>query len=89
MNYDELTAEQREKLNGCRTPEDVIELAKQEGYELTDAEAARIAGGESDDSTPVYKCPRCGSTDVQFEDSGRTKWCKKCGTILHNHDKVF
>lgn len=83
MNYDDLSAEQKEKLLGCRTPEDVLELAKQEGYELTDAEVAQIAGGKPD-WLPEQKCPKCGSTDVEYGAYGGQKWCKKCGTIWYN-----
>ena len=45
MNPMDLTPEQQEKLKACKAPEELIELAKQEGYELSDAELEGIAGG--------------------------------------------
>ena len=45
MNFEDLTPEQQEKARACKTPEEMLELAKQEGYELSDAELDGIAGG--------------------------------------------
>ena len=45
MNFEDLTPEQQEKARACETPEEVLALAKQEGYELSDAELDGIAGG--------------------------------------------
>ena len=45
MNFEDLTLEQQEKARACKTPEEVLALAKQEGYELSDAELDGIAGG--------------------------------------------
>lgn len=47
MNLENLTPEQREKARNCKTPEDILALAKEEGYELSDEELSGIAGGES------------------------------------------
>ncbi len=38
FDINELTPEQLEKARACKTPEDVIALAKEEGYELSDEE---------------------------------------------------
>lgn len=40
-----MTPEQLEKAQACKTPEDVLALAKAEGYELTDEELELITGG--------------------------------------------
>lgn len=45
MNFEDLTPEQQEKARACKTPEEVLALARQEGYELSDAELDGIAGG--------------------------------------------
>ena len=36
MEMDKLTSEQIEKAKSCKSPEEILELAKQEGVELTD-----------------------------------------------------
>lgn len=41
----ELSPEIREKAKACRTSEDLLALAKDEGVELTDEELEEIAGG--------------------------------------------
>jgi hypothetical protein len=45
MNYNDLSPELREKAKACTSPEEVLELAKNEGYELSDEELADISGG--------------------------------------------
>ena len=45
MNFDELTPEQQEKARACATPEEVLALAREEGYELSDEELDSISGG--------------------------------------------
>ena len=45
MNFEDLTSELKQKAMQCKTPEDVLALAKEEGYELSEAEMEGIAGG--------------------------------------------
>ena len=45
MNFDDLTDEQKAKAQSCKTPEDILALAREEGYELSDAELDGVAGG--------------------------------------------
>ena len=45
MNFEDLTPEQKEKARACKTPEEILALAKAEGYELTDEELEGISGG--------------------------------------------
>ena len=52
MKYENLSPELQEKAKAHKTTEDVLELAKDEGYELSDAEIESISGG--------WDCPiRC------------------------------
>lgn len=45
MNLDDISAEIKAKAKECKTPEEIIELAKKEGIELTAEELEGIAGG--------------------------------------------
>lgn len=40
-----LTDEVKAKLKGCETPEELLALAKEEGYELTDEQIDQVSGG--------------------------------------------
>ena len=61
MNFDELTDEQKEKARAAKTPEDILALAKEEGYELTDDEleaefeASFAADGEAIETEAVVE----------------------------------
>ena len=45
MDFTDLTAEQKEKARACKTPEEMLALAQEEGYDLADDEVEAIAGG--------------------------------------------
>lgn len=45
MKFEDLTNEQQERAKACTTPEELVELAKSEGMELTDEEIEGISGG--------------------------------------------
>lgn len=46
MNFDDLKSpELQEKLKNVKTPEELIALAKEEGYELSDEQLESAAGG--------------------------------------------
>lgn len=67
--YKDLTPEQHEKLLRCESPEDILALAKAEGYEMTDEELSEVSGGGWDDPLKEkvrekLKCPACGSYEV-------------------------
>ena len=44
-SFSELTPEQMEKARECKSSDDLVELAKSEGVELTDEQLDAIAGG--------------------------------------------
>ncbi len=46
MNYNELSDELKAKVAECKTVEDVLKLAQEEGYELSEEELEAISGGE-------------------------------------------
>ena len=45
MNFDDLTPEQQERVLNAKTPEDILALVKEDGYELSDEDLEGIAGG--------------------------------------------
>ncbi len=45
VSFNELTPEQMEKARACKSPADLVELAKSEGVELTDDQLDAISGG--------------------------------------------
>ena len=65
MKCEFLKNDQREELERRESPEDILVLTKEKGYELSEGELAEISGG---DWNPVYevlpKCPQCGSIGV-------------------------
>ena len=58
MNLEDLNEGQGAKVAKCTSPEEVLELAKKEGYELSDDEIEQIVGGSAWDHA---RCPFCGS----------------------------
>lgn len=55
MKFEDLTPEQMEKARACKTPEDMLNLAREEGYELSEDELTAISGGVSWDC--ISDCP--------------------------------
>ena len=59
MTFDELkNPELQEKLKACQTAEELLALAKAEGYELSDENLEAIAGGAIWNCDEYSKCPR-------------------------------
>lgn len=48
MNLEDLSTEMREKMLDCETKEQLVELTKDEGIELTDEQIDAISGGGCD-----------------------------------------
>ena len=46
MDFKDLSPELREKAEACKTPEELLALAKSEGYKLSDEEMEGISGGK-------------------------------------------
>ena len=45
MNLEDLTPEQKEKAFACKTPEELLALAQEEGYEPSEEELQSLSGG--------------------------------------------
>ena len=52
----DISPELREKAKACKTPEELLALAKKEGYKLSDEEMQAVSGGgwTCDDSCSRY-----------------------------------
>ena len=60
MNFEDVSPELRERALNAKTPEDVLKLAKEEGYELSDEQLEDISGGSwyvTGKDVPLYNCP--------------------------------
>lgn len=56
-----LTKEQIEKASKCKTTEELLKLAKEEGVEMSEEQLAAVSGGICSDSTVEATCPKCGA----------------------------
>lgn len=45
MNFEDLTAEQKEKALACKTPEELLAFAREQGIEITDSQLESVSGG--------------------------------------------
>ena len=79
MRIEDLSPELQEKARECQTPEELLALAKQEGYELTEEELEQVAGGLYNNSCPTFRdtrrrlmhftkayCPNCGAPRMYY-----------------------
>lgn len=77
-----LTVEQMNKALECNSPEEILELAKGEGVELSEEQLEAVSGGCGGKT----KCKKCGSTNVKEwyteRADGTLRWharCRDCG----------
>ena len=78
MKYEDLTAEQKEKTDG-KSPEEILEIAKAEGYSLSDEELEAMSGGVSAWNEYVF-CPKCKVSFTRQEGKDWQK-CPGCGSV--------
>ena len=57
MKFDDLTDEQKARVEACKTTEELIALAKEEGVELSDEQLNSIAGGDNWWCPTATSCP--------------------------------
>ncbi len=84
VNLEDLTPEQIEKGKACRTPEELLALAKEEGVELTDDQLDQISGGDAWGSIYAHllDCAYCGNDVMEFyewDGDRRFYRCPRCG----------
>ena len=76
MNIDEsilskLTDEQKKKVEAAQTPEELLAIAKETGYELSPEQLEAVSGGEND------WCTDKGCKDVCYDDGSCIAYCYK------------
>ena len=54
-----LTDEQKKKVEAAQTPEELLSLAKEAGYELSPEQLENVAGGGSWDECKGFCWPNC------------------------------
>ena len=60
MNLDDLTEEQKEKARACKTTDELIELVRMEGIDLSEDELKALSGGDDDWYTWCTTQKGCG-----------------------------
>jgi len=61
-----LTDEQIAKVKACKNHEELLKVAKEEGFELTDEQLQAVSGGGNCWSGSSYpECPMCESSNVK------------------------
>ena len=78
-----LSEEQIAKVKACKSQDEMLVLAKEEGVELTDEQLQAVSGGGCSTSAPVV-CPKCGSDQFRcvVARGENYTWCSclKCRT---------
>ncbi len=57
MNYDDLSPELKERVRACKSTEELLSLAQDEGLELSDEELQAVSGGFSWCARDGSGCP--------------------------------
>ena len=77
-----LSEEQIAKAKACKSQDELLKLAKEEGVELTSEQIEAVSGGGCFSS---MKCPNCGSKDFKklavYQISGCSSY--KCNSCDH------
>ena len=76
MDINKLTDEQKAKIEG-KSPEEILAIAKEEGYELTEEDLKKVSGGWG----YIVECTHCGFSHFVMEHGERT--CDRCGKVFY------
>ena len=76
-----LTEEQIAKVKACKSQEEMLAVAKEEGIELTDEQLAAVSGGCG---TEIVECPKCHGQAKRVGNAweGYGYECSKCGNMF-------
>ena len=69
MELRDLTAEQQEKIQRAKDPQELLALLMEEGIELADDDLEKVSGGWDDSDSSGPTCPVCGSVNGQSNPS--------------------
>ena len=75
-----LTKEQIAKVKACKSQEELLAMAKEEGIELSDEQLEAVSGGVCS-ATTMPDCPRCNSNKCVYRIGVYVGWqytCRKC-----------
>ena len=64
MNFEELSPEIKAKARECATPQDILKLAGEQGYELSDEQLEAVCGGGFWDDCSDDCCVNCRSQAI-------------------------
>ena len=81
-----LSEEQIAKVRECKSTEELLALAKEEGVELTEEQLKAVSGGSCFESE--IKCPKCGYSGQHrvIEGQGYSKlFCGNCGAFIKDN----
>ena len=79
MDFKDPSEEQRAKVAGASSSEDILKLVQEEGYELSDEKLEQIFGGFF--GLVNDSCPKCGKGEMIVMYYNLT--CNKCGYIRY------
>ena len=77
-----LTEEQIDRIKECKSNEEILKVAREEGIELTDEQLEAVSGGCG--FVDPTNCPKCNSTnfitaDINMDGSRVKYLCNSCG----------
>ena len=80
MKFEDLSPEQQ-KIAADNSPDELIELAQENGIELSHDQLDQIAAGGWFPSSVDEGCPSCGSHNIHVSSIGQTMRykCNNCG----------
>ena len=89
-----LSEEQIAKVKACKSHEELLALAEQEGIELTAEQLEVVSGGgacsvisDVGDKINPWDCPKCGANGPIKD--GKELTCKKCGYVWTDNSSPF
>ena len=84
-----LTAEQLEKVKDCKSSEELLKIAKEEGIELSNEQLEAVSGGCATEDATGEKCPKCGGGRVVLRplSSCNEYECLSCGHKYYKDPK--